>query len=241
MIEDHPFFERPTDLDCKIWRYLDIVKFLDLLNTSTLYFARADQFNDLHEGAITRVSREHRDSLMTNLIDKKEVLPHYAPEYWEKKGVRAKKEFLINCWHLNNYESAAMWQLYGKSNSGIAIQTTCKRLIDVLNKSRAAMYLGMVKYIDYDNDTIDWGNVISPFIHKRMSFAHESEIRAIIWVKEEANIGFKIKVDIKELIENVYVSPESPKWLTELITNTCIKFGYHFNVINSRLNETPLF
>ena len=34
----------------------------------------------------------------------------------------------VNCWHINEHESAAMWDLYLKSNEGIAIQSTYQKL-----------------------------------------------------------------------------------------------------------------
>ena len=39
----------------------------------------------------------------------------------------------------------------------------------------------MVKYVDYDKVPIALGNHFFPFVHKRLSFAHETELRAIIW------------------------------------------------------------
>ena len=38
----------------------------------------------------------------------------------------------------------------------------------------------MVKYIDYDTEFIDSGNFLGPFVHKRKSFAHEQEVRALV-------------------------------------------------------------
>jgi hypothetical protein len=37
---------------------------------------------------------------------------------------------LINGWHYNEYESAAMWDLYSQANAGIAIQSTYRKLRD---------------------------------------------------------------------------------------------------------------
>ena len=32
-----------------------------------------------------------------------------------------RKSYYVNCWHLNGYESAAMWQLYSRNDEGIAL------------------------------------------------------------------------------------------------------------------------
>jgi hypothetical protein len=42
MILEHPSFEPPTDPDISIWRYMDLAKFLWMLQKKALFFARAD-------------------------------------------------------------------------------------------------------------------------------------------------------------------------------------------------------
>lgn len=59
---------------------------------------------------------------------------------------------------MNDYESAAMWKLFLKTNEGVAIQTTYGRLFDSLDKLPKPVYVSTVKYIDYENDIIDWGH-----------------------------------------------------------------------------------
>jgi hypothetical protein len=61
---------------------------------------------------------------------------------------------IINCWHMNESESATMWDLYTKADSaGVAIQTTFKRLSDSLDKANSEeISIGRVKYIEYDKE-----------------------------------------------------------------------------------------
>lgn len=42
------------DPDTRIWRYVDLTKFLDMLSRRKLYFARLDRLGDPFEGAIPR-------------------------------------------------------------------------------------------------------------------------------------------------------------------------------------------
>lgn len=44
-------FQKPKDLNVPIWRYMDFTKFVDLLDTKTLFFTRADRFDDQFEGS----------------------------------------------------------------------------------------------------------------------------------------------------------------------------------------------
>src|SRR5207248_1539762 len=86
----------------------------------------------------------------------------------------------INCWHLNDHESAAMWKLYLKSDDGVAIQSTYRNLRDCFNLTEERIFLGLVRYVDYERDVIPEGTMFTPFIHKRKSFQHENEVRALI-------------------------------------------------------------
>jgi hypothetical protein len=45
MIQDEVKLEVPDD-NQKIWRFMDFSKYVDLLTTSELHFARADSFED---------------------------------------------------------------------------------------------------------------------------------------------------------------------------------------------------
>ena len=64
-------------------------------------------------------------------------------------------------------------------NSGIAIKTNFDSFVaSFITDER--MHLGKVKYIDYDSEKIPEDDLLSPYLHKRNSFEHEREVRAII-------------------------------------------------------------
>lgn len=258
MILQHSSFKNPENPNQKIWRYVDLTKFLELLNSKSLYFTRLDKFDDIFEGAVplktaqTRKipKREVNQEVLINgeIITRKEFQEDELEDYIEYQK-KEREKFAVNCWHMNDYESAAMWKLYLKSNEGIAIQSNFTKLKEILTKSRFQFFIGTVSYIDYENDKLEFGNSFLPFVHKRKSFSHENELRAIIPIEAPNNIdnidfrdgGWKIKIDLNELIENIYISPESPEWMTKLIADTCHKFGFDFNIINSRMNDKPIY
>ena len=241
MVNKHPKFLWPATNE-KLWRYVDITKFLELLNSKSLFFSRADFFNDSFEGSFTAGTIKHREEYMLNYFR-----TDWKPERERlEEAAKSKKSMAINCWHMNEHESAAMWDLYSRQDTGIAIQTTFTRLYEVLNKSDYKVFMGKVDYIDYDKDLFDWSNGFVPFLNKRKSFQHENELRCIIWKLDgdkvhEINDGIKVHVDVNILIERIYVSPKSKLWFSDLIQDICKKFGYSFSVINSRLDDKPLF
>ena len=46
MYEAHPVFEPPDDEHVRVWRYTDYTKFVSMLETSSIYFPRADLLAD---------------------------------------------------------------------------------------------------------------------------------------------------------------------------------------------------
>ncbi len=150
---------------------------------------------------------------------------------------------------MNNFESAAMWRLYLKSNEGIAIQSSYARLRDSFKVTDTRVFIGTLNYIDYENDFIHFSNSILPYGYKRKSFEHEHELRCLIWLVDQKSSqyaalksgGVKIKIDVINLIENIYLSPNSPEWLTTLLQDIFNKYDLSIPIINSGLNAKPLF
>ncbi|GEM_PF-5423954 len=97
--------------------------------------------------------------LKNRLLGKAEEFTKQTYDFSEHE----RKTKFINCWHLNDFESAAMWDFYLKSNEGIAIQTTFDRFKRSLNRSKEEIYMGKVK----------------PFFTKRISFSHENDVRLL--------------------------------------------------------------
>ncbi len=251
MYEPHAVFVQPDDLDIKVWRYMDFTKLVSLIDSSHLFFNRADEFADPFEGSWPKVNVEAR-KIVPDDIPEKARGPF--KEQMEKLGdftrslVRYKA---INCWHMNEHESAAMWKLYLKSDEGIAVQSTYRRLREAFVDDEK-VYLGVVRYIDYDNEWIDAGNLFSPFVHKRKSFEHEREVRALVsrWPVTESKINFEeetisrgvqIRVDLEQLIERIYVAPSAPDWFSDLVQAVVVRFGFNFEVMHSKLDEQPVY
>jgi len=151
---------------------------------------------------------------------------------------------------MNNYESAAMWKLYAKTNEAVAIQSSVWRLKSSFNNIRPDVYLGQVNYIDYDLEEMPEGEPLLAYFYKRKSFEHENELRAVFVNDPKSDNydpsllekpGLYLHSYVKSLVESVYVAPESPKWFRELVQGISGKYDLEFNVVNSRLDETPIY
>jgi hypothetical protein len=52
MYGEHPLFKEPENPDIKIWRYVDLAAFVAMLNSQSLFFRRADKFEDKLEASL---------------------------------------------------------------------------------------------------------------------------------------------------------------------------------------------
>ena len=215
-----------------------------MLDTKSLFFNRSDLFDDLFEGTFpkpTWESIQHDPTLPDNV--KLSMVNSFGmiQKYWPRG-------YFLNCWHVNDFESAAMWKLYTSNNQSVAIQSTFKKLTQNIT-DKTTVYASLVKYIDYDKELIPMDNVMQPYVHKRISFEHE--LRVLISdlpknltpqsFEQIKNVGKNIEVDLNMLIENVYVAPSAPLWFKELAKSVTKKYDLPKNVIDSKLDERPLF
>ncbi len=236
----HYVFEKPSNVDTPIWRYMDFTKFVSMLENSGLYLARADKLGDPFEGSYSRGNEKQRPD-----VYKDKRLEDILPSLGKWAQLMRYKTF-VNCWHMNYHESAAMWYQYAKTNEAIAIRSTFQKLDDLLDSD---CLLGVIKYIDYEHDWLPEGNLLFPFVHKRLSFAHEQEIRVVVqdnpnlpnFVKEIRPDGIWKKLDLSLLIEEIYVAPTSPTWFHELVEKVISKYELNKPVIQSTLDKEPFF
>jgi hypothetical protein len=154
----------------------------------------------------------------------------------------------VSCWHMNEHESAAMWKLYAKTSEAIAIRSTYLQLFESLP---ARHYVGCVSYIDYEQDWLPEGNLMYPFMHKRKSFEHEHELRALMQIiptkdrhldfSQPSDLGHVVPVEMDSLVEEVYVAPDCPSWFFQLVQEVSAKFELRKPIVQSSLNAAPFY
>lgn len=239
MYQQHPEFEPPEDENCTIWRYLDFTKFVSLISTSSLWFARVDQLGDPFEGSMGRKNVAAIEHFSEN------VQKFNTKEY--RKNIKQRnKTVFVSCWCMSEYENAAMWKLYVKSNEGIAIRTSFSCLKTAFDKD---VYIRKVNYIDYNNDTMANWTELTRFFHKQKYFEHEKELRALIWkfpTTEEDKIdelprGFFVPVNVSSLVKEIVVCPQSDEWFNSLVEDVVKKFNLSIPVKKSEIDAIPIF
>ncbi|MDR6846577.1 hypothetical protein [Flavobacterium granuli] len=232
MYLNNPNIKLPQDSDTIVWKYLDLSKFLDLLLSRKLFMSRSDKFEDQYEGTFSEPTFEEIKKLST---DNPDFLNYYKTH---------REKVAISSWHINEYESFAMWQIFTQNSEGLAIQSTVKRLQDaLLPEKNYKQYIGEVNYIDYKKEYIPFDDLFFPFLFKRKSFQYEREVRIITDVTEsniKLNDGLKISVDITQLIEKIYIHPKSENWYKNLVIQLVKQLGFDFEIEKSDLESDIL-
>lgn len=252
VIQIHPVFAAPSNTKIRVWRYMDLSKFIWLLQRRALYFCRCDMLGDPYEGYITKNYTVNLDQHIAAALQDPKVaaIPNVEQVIRSNFGMFAKfaksmrTQLFVNCWHMNEFESPAMWKLYASHHDSICIQSTYERLAEQLPET---CFLGMVKYIDYNTSEIAFGNMLNFIVHKRVAFSHEHELRAVIWESGDPNLHFiksgdqgrLIPVNVEKLVERIFISPDAQPILQEIVTNLAITYGVPAAVIRSEAYAGP--
>jgi len=229
---------------------MDISKYISLLEDAALFFSRADNLGDPYEGATSHANRNMRST-----VYKGSSIPDLVFDARSFHLQWVRQWTFINCWHMNEHESDAMWRVYARTTDAVAVQSTFARLHRVLPPKT---YLGVVKYIDYDTEWMPEGNLFYPFVHKRKSFEHERELRALIQDMPHkpdpggsaagvfdyipnGQAGRVVPVPLLELIERVYIAPTALAWFRDLVRKVTARYGIDISVEQSALDRIPEF
>jgi hypothetical protein len=232
MYINNPNINLTADPDTIVWKYLDLSKFLGLLMSKKLFMSRSDKFEDQYEGTFSEPTFEEIKKLSINNPD---FLQYYKTH---------REKVAISSWHINEYESFAMWQIFTQNSEGLAIQSTIGRLQkSLIPENNYKQFIGEVNYIDYKKEYIPFDDMFFPFLFKRKSFQYEREVRIITDVAENKitlNDGLKINVDIDQLIETIYIHPKSENWYKNLVIDLVKQLGFDFDIEKSDLESDIL-
>ena len=105
-------------------------------------------------------------------------------------------------------------------------------------------------------------SLMAPFLHKRIGFKHEQEVRAIVTEyiykkredsdgredvkivdssKDVCDVGIHYDIDPADLIQEVVVSPYAARWLLELTQSVSKRYDLDVPVRQSELAGNPIW
>lgn len=177
---------------------------------------RLDKLTDQHEGSLTAQTVEAIDTYLKANGQENGWTEQNAAFY-----ERSRSNTFICCWHLNEYESEAMWRLYCGTDGGVAVQTTYSNLVESIS-TEYDTYVGLVRYVDYATTTFESGNAFWPVMHKRAAFSHEQEVRLVrYWgdppYPDTSPNELHHPWDIERLTSQIWVDPYQQKYFYDAV------------------------
>jgi len=212
----------------------------------TLYFRRADGFDDLCE------CMPPEDFFQ--VVQRSDAFgAGVGPHQWLRFCHHTRSEIFLNCWHLSQHESYAMWKLYAGVDAGIAIKSTFRRLKDVLQMSQEHCGVGLT---NYDTSHLEM-NAVALAMYKRPHFQYESEVRAMVWrdcqemffdmdsseplpeplPARAGPLHVKVRVEIACLIDEVVLAPWSPPYLGDVLHDIMKAYDFKPSIRVSTINK----
>lgn len=226
-------FEKTVPDSTAIWRYFKFERLVDILKTHGLWFSRPFVFDDQWEGlfppSYVRLTRQYANA---NGVPFEEF-----DRDFQKRLLRHRYAHFVNCWHMSDYESDAMWKLYALGKTGIAIQST----VGEVNECMRPHSSGRVIYYDPSHD------VLSPMIFcpheilfKRNPFSWEQEYRFWFYDDEllqrieaeeqfremDLSAGRPVGIgDMPQLIKKIVVAPGASDKFIDQVRAECAESG----------------
>ena len=247
--ESPPIFVPPKSDGTVIWRFIDFTKLASLFHRESLYFVRSDRLDDPFEGSYPKGSVFMKAALIREMKLKAGDKLIAALRSIENMRRVVRLWTYLNSWHMNEYESAAMWKIYTATSEAVAIRSTYKSLREALPDR---VNIGMVSYIDFEKEVIPEANALYPFMYKRLSYSYEKEVRALDFDTTDEDgqpqtdgnllpMGKYVPVDIDKLVHRIYVAPGAPSWFREVVADLCSRYGIQKEVTQSSIDGEPFY
>lgn len=171
--------------DTTIWRYMDFAKFVDILVDEGLYFCRPDKLGDNFETAYSK----NDEKILRNSIDSELGIP--IEDSIKRYVTILRNSCLVNCWHISDYESAAMWKIYLGGSVGVAIKSKVSNLKKCFEPLKEEFYIGPIDYNKHSSGHVLFSEeglltTTNLVFCKRKIFDYEKELR-IVLLDEENN------------------------------------------------------
>jgi hypothetical protein len=256
MFNQNPEIPFPDHEKTTIWRYMTFTAFVDLLDSSSLYFSRLDALDDPFEGHGTAMDylkqwfpeqlfRAAAQPAKSGLSRLGRWRASRSAEQEQKqtieilRRIRIRETCWANCWHAGEDEDVALWRIYAGADKTIVIKSSIAALRDALGPDVSYdISLGMVGYDDGTARTARHPAVLGAMTKSR-HFAFEREMRAVLLPsgKDRADFGRGVKVPVETgvLTNAVMVSPNAPAWIADLVGRLMAHYGLTAPCLKSRL------
>lgn len=238
----HPDDATSTDT---AWRYMDLAKFISILQRGSLWFSHHSTFKDPYDGRYSEITAEE-------IRSDYDELGLETPASIDEEATLGYDNY-VSCWNIKEEQSAALWNMYFEGDVGVAIKTTIGDLKssvvseDDLDHDFNFMS-GMVDYSSMENEPRGY---YGPIFSKRPMFDFENEYRMVFTASHSqheeqtenqstlSSNGIPVPVDVELLIDEVYISPLSGGYVESVVEKLRDESEYNFDIRQSSLFTHP--
>lgn len=260
----------------KLYKYMDLEKFLSLIVRRELCFCNQSGLKNIdpYEGAMTK-DELFQERIVKNILE-------YIKESNRFKEINITNEdeclsinkdnideyriynddiYYIDCWHINENESLAMWKVFSNNKNSIAIRTTKEKLINSIIDDQREIYFKEVDYKDLScgeteisspiktiylgqdkklyiesGDRFKW-SVDTGLLRKAKYYEYEKELRLYFKDIDNNELTKFIKVDLNYMIDEIIISPNCDEWFLNILNNILKKYDLNIEVKFSDIRQ----
>jgi hypothetical protein len=219
----------------KLWRYMNLSKFVSLIEKNALWLSRADTFRDKHEGRFPDEMKKIIEKAYEGFGEDDTSVVKDADDFQDY----LLKNTFLSCWHKNDEENMVMWEIYGRDNKALAIQTTVEAMKNSVDSSDLSGHSLILKSVTY-RQTDEIPGVLryeDCFFIKRPHFSFEEEVRISLDTYSSYSptknnpYGHELSVSINRLIEKILIHPDSADRFTDVINSITKRYKVHAPVV----------
>jgi hypothetical protein len=247
-----------------ISRYMDLGRFVSMLDTRGLFFASPDALGDADEGKLGAVDQRSAFEIAKKAYpddSETKAFWRWQADVWQPKL----RGLAVSSWYSGSVESHAMWQLYGH---GVAIESTIGLVRAAIRHYKPEVRT--VCYEDFESRPSTGLDPIEVLSFKRRGYEHEREVRffvslstenqtaleslrsirrdhdRFIWVSGRADefsirsTGVIAHADLQSLVQTIVISPKARIWERDAVAAIATKYGFgHDRIRGSDLANDP--
>lgn len=172
---------------------------------------------------------------------------------FEQAREEARANYYANCWRLGTDEDPEIWEQYADGR-GVAIETTYEQIERYVAPDKEDLYMGNVRYLDYDEDFTPTGIFYALYFFKHREFDSEQEFRVlanrggnpVLWtdnretppeLRPDNPEYINLPADMDALINRVILSPDAGNEVRVQVEETLDEYNVTAPVVPSRLTD----
>ena len=236
-----------------IRRYKPLRHFADTIENG-FRAGQADGYEE-HEGQASEPAREYerQRSEQTESMTLRNGEEMDLAGGMEQAREAARDNYYANCWRLGTDEDPDIWERYA-DGQGVAIETTFRQMEEFIAPDQEDLYMGIVRYMDFEEDITPTGIPYVLYFYKHRTFDGEQEFRVLTnrggnpiprtdgkEIPPESRPDnpphVNLSANMDELINRVIISPDAGQEVRTQVEETLDEHSVSAPVVPSRLTE----